>query len=129
MPTSVLSKLVCDRTGLSGHREIKRHYHSEGSSVPAIADLAPEILRLAGGGDPAALAVAVDSVSELRHLALRVAAKIFPKTKLDQVRAGLSGPILNSPAIRQALAPRSGLVFHPVEDAPIEGVRRLLARL
>ena len=86
------------------------------------------MFRLASEGDLTALALVVDSAAELLALATRVAAKLFPATPLDTVRAGLSGAILIHPLILDALAARTPLPLTPITAPPIEGVRRLLAR-
>ena len=54
--------------------------------------------------------------------------KLFPGWHRDTLRAGVSGPILTHAAVRPLLASRSSLNLRPIEEAPIEGVRRLLLR-
>jgi len=102
------------------------YYHADPNRQ--IAGLAPAILRLAAEGDHTAHQLVLDSAGELLALAARVAAKLFPETALDQLPAGLSGPILTHPVVVAAIRARSPLALAPVEGAPIEGVRRLLLR-
>ncbi len=107
---------------------ITKFFYQHAEPNRQIAGLAPALLRLASEGDAAAHQLIVDSVSELLALALQVAAKLFPATALDTLPAGLSGPILTHPVVKQILTSRSPLALAPVEGTPIEGVRRLLAR-
>ena len=107
---------------------VTRFFYHDQAPNQKIAGLAPSILRLATEGDSTAHQLIVDSAGELLELAARVAARLFPDTPLDTLRAGLSGPLLTHPAVLQALAPRSPLPLVPIVEAPIEGVRRLLAR-
>ena len=86
------------------------------------------MLRLATEGDATALALVVESAAELLALATRVATKLFPATPLDSIRTGLSGALLTHPLVVAALAPRTPLPLAPITAAPIEGVRRILAR-
>ena len=93
-----------------------------------IAGLAPAILRLAEDGDSVARDLVAGSVKEHLGLALQVVGKLFPGVDLATLPAGLSGPILTRPVVVAILAEAAGLKLVPVEGAPIEGVRRLLAR-
>lgn len=130
-PPSRLGPTVRDHAALGADADagtITRHFYQHPEPNRLIAALAPAILRLASEGDQTAHALVVDSASELLTLANRVAAKLFPATPLDTLRAGLSGPILTHPVVVQALAPRSPLPLGPVKGAPIDGVRRLLLR-
>mgnify|MGYP007100216847 CR=1 FL=1 len=79
-------------------------------------------------GDATAHQVLVESATELLDLAHRVAAQLFPGTALATIPTGLSGALLIHPTVLAALAPRTPLPLSPITEAPIEGVRRLLAR-
>ncbi len=130
-PPSRLGPTVRDHTQLGDAADagaITRYFYNEASPNHKIAALAPAVLRLATEGDQTAHALIVDSTAELLELAARVAAKLFPGTPLDSLRAGLSGSILTHPTVLQVLAPRSPLPLIPITASPIEGVRRLLAR-
>lgn len=130
-PLSRLSETVRVHTQLGAAAdaaEVTRYFYYHADPNRQIAALAPAILRLASEGDFTANEVVLHSTDELLALATRVAMHLFPGTALDTLPAGLSGPILTHPVVMAALASRSPLHLVPVEGAPIEGVRRLLAR-
>lgn len=130
-PASRLGPTVCDHTLLGPGGDagaITRYFYSDPSPNQKIAALAPAVLRLASEGDYTARLLLIESAGELLDLAARVAAKLFPSTPVDELRVGLSGPILTHPVVHEALAPRSPLPLVPVNGAPIDGVRRLLMR-
>lgn len=102
------------------------YHHQEPNRV--IAALAPAVLKLAGEGDEIARELVVDSAVELLQIATQIAAKLFPDESMELVRAALSGPILTHRAVAPVLMANSSLSLVPVEETPIEGVRRLLAR-
>lgn len=102
------------------------YHHAEPNR--AIAGLAPGVLSLAEDGEPVLREIVLASTGELLALAAHVAAKHFPPTAMNNIRAGLSGPILTHPAVVGALVAGSRLPLVPVEGTPIEGVRRLLGR-
>lgn len=107
---------------------LTRHFYQHPEANRHIAALAPALLRLASEGDLVVQQLVVESVTELSTLAVRVAGKLFPDTPLDALPAGLSGPILTHPFVRDALADHSPLPLTPVAGAPIEGVQRLIQR-
>jgi len=128
---SRLGPTVRDHTRLGDAADaaaVTKFFYQHAEPNRQIAALAPAVLRLASEGDHIAHQIVVESAAELLTLATRMAAGLFPATALDQLPAGLSGPILTHPVVTAALAPRSPLVLTPVEGAPIEGVRRLLMR-
>lgn len=128
---SRLSATVRDATRLGEAADagaISRYFYQHADANRPIAALAPAVLRLASEGDHTAHQLVLESTAELLTLAGRVATKLFPGIALDTLPAGLSGPILTHPVVLPALAPRSPLPLTPVEGAPIEGVRRLVAR-
>lgn len=130
-PASRLAATVRDHTQLGPHADAgacTRFFYQHVEPNRQIAALAPAVLRLATEGDQTTVQLIVDSVSELLAVASRMAGQLFPDTPLDQVPAGLSGPILTHPVVTSALAPRSPLPLTPVEGTPIDGIRRLLAR-
>jgi glucosamine kinase len=126
-----LGHTVRDHTQLGADADaslITRFFYQHAEPNRQIAGLAPALLRLASEGDGAANQLVAESATELVALALRVATKLFPGVALDTLPAGLSGPILTHPVVVGLLSANSPLPFAPVEGAPIEGVRRLLAR-
>lgn len=126
-----LAQTVRDHTQLGAEADaalVTRFFYQHADPNRQVASLAPALLRLASEGDTTAHQLVADSVGELLGLALRVAAKLFPGVALDTLPAGLSGPILTHPVVVALLSSSSPLALAPVEGAPIEGVRRLLAR-
>jgi len=127
-PVSRLSALVRGKTGCRDAAAMIRHFYDEQAPNAQIAALTPAILALAGEDEPVALGLVVDSVGGLLQLATQVAGKLFPYQAYDNLKAGLSGPILTHPAVMPELSSMSRLPLHAIEGAPIEGVRRLLLR-
>ena len=130
-PATRIATLVRDHTQLDSAADaaaVTRFFYQHAEPNRVVAALAPAVLRLAAEGDSTALTLVVDSAAELLALATRVAGKLFPTTPLDSVRTGLSGALLTHPLVVAALAPRTPLPLAPITVAPIEGVRRLLAR-
>lgn len=128
LPTS-LSTVVRDHTGLTQSAAITRFFYQHAEPNKQIAALAPAILRLAEEGDHAAHLIVTESVTALLQLAEDVITKLFPGWHRDTLRAAVSGPILTHRAVRPILATRSSLNLRPVDESPVEGVRRLLLRL
>lgn len=128
---SSLGALVCDHAQLGRGTDANAithffYHHKEPNRV--ISALAPAVLHLAGDGDEIARELVINSAVELLQLATSVAVKLFPGDSIETVRAALSGPILTHRAVAPVLMANSPLALVPVEDTPIEGVRRLLAR-
>jgi len=128
LPTS-LSTLLRDHTGLIDAPAITRHFYQHSDTNKQIAALCPAVLRLAEEGDHAAHQVVAESITALLQLAEDVITKLFSGWHRDTLRAGVSGPILTHAAVRPILNTRSSLNLRPIDDLPIEGVRRLLVRL
>ena len=103
------------------------------TSPAMVADLAQHVFTLAAAGDGAATAIMRDSVAELCRLAGTVQEKLFgrPTPASHGLVVGLSGPILQTSPARAALKLAFGdkVKFVPITDTPVEGLRRLLARL
>lgn len=130
-PPSRLAATVRDHAQLGSEAEVgavTRFFYSEPATNHKIASLAPAVLRLASEGDETARQLIADSAGELLELAARVAARLFAGIAVDEIRAGLSGPILTHPVVRETVLPRSPLALVPITESPIEGVRRMLAR-
>jgi N-acetylglucosamine kinase-like BadF-type ATPase len=131
-PASRLAATVRDHSQLGASADasaITRYFYGDPMPNHKIATLAPAVLRLASEGDYTAHLLILESAGELLDLAVRVAAKLFTDVPADELRVGLSGPILTHPVVLEGLAPRSPLPLVPLTAAPIEGVRRLLMRL
>lgn len=130
-PPSRLGPTVRDQTQLGEAADagaVTRFFYLHADPNRQVAALAPAVLRLAEEGDPTAQQLVAESAGELVTLATRVAMKLFPETPFDTLPAGLSGPILNHPVVRQTISARSPFAFTPITEPPIEGVRRLLLR-
>jgi len=124
--TSGIGKFLQEQTGIAEGQAISRFYYNDSASNPKIAQLAAGVLALAAGGDAAARDLVNTSVMDLLDLAHGVAAKLFPKHKLREIPAGLSGPILTHPFVVETLTASSALPLKPLTAGPIEGVRQLL---
>lgn len=127
-PASRLSTIVRDHSGHRDAPEVTRFFYAHSNPNQKIAALAPAVLHLASEGDLVAHQLVLESVGELFTLATRVATQLFPDVPLDTVPTGLSGPILTHTVVLHAFAPRTPLPLVPITAAPIEGVRRMLAR-
>jgi glucosamine kinase len=127
-PPTRLTKIVRDATQLADAGAITRFFYHHAEPHQQITALAPAVLHLASEGDSAAHQLILDACQPLLDLAQRVTTKLFPDVAPEQLRAGLSGPILTHPAVVAALASRSPLPFFAITERPIEGVRRLLMK-
>ena len=127
-PQSGLGALVRGRTGHTTAAAVAGYFYGDPSTNNGVAALAPEVLRLAADGDPAADEAVCSSVGQLLALAVSVTDKLFPAKRPDAFRAGVSGHVLNHPFAFQALASKAPFPLSRITEPPIEGVRRLLAR-
>ena len=129
-PTA-LSSLVRAHAGLGAAADaatLTRHFYQHAEPNQVIAGLAPGLLGLAAEGDVEARRIVTDSVGELLALALRVVTRLFPGVTPATLAAGISGPILTHAALASFWSAGCPLRVTPVTGAPIEGVRRLVAR-
>ncbi|MDE3084468.1 MAG: ATPase [Verrucomicrobiota bacterium] len=127
-PPSRLAAVVRDAVQADDAGGVTRFFYEQAEATREIASLAPDVLRLAAEDDPAALEITLDACLPLLDLARQVAQKLFADIPPDQLRAGLTGPILTHPKIAGALMPRVPWKLSVITAPPIEGVRRLLAR-
>ncbi|HEY5078471.1 MAG TPA: BadF/BadG/BcrA/BcrD ATPase family protein [Opitutaceae bacterium] len=127
-PASGLSALVTRHTGHSTAGDVSRFFYNDPATNNGVAALAPEVLRLASEGDPAAADSVSESVGSLLALAITVTSQLFPGKRPDSFRAGVSGHILNHPFSYRVLSSKAPFPIERVTEAPIEGVRLLLAR-
>ena len=125
---SRISAVLRDHTGLDEAGAITRFFYDHVEPNRQIAALTPMVLRLTEEGDPTARKLVEESAGELLELAGRVVARLFPGVAPAAVPAGLSGPILTHRVVVSALSLRTSLLLTPIDQLPIEGVRRLLAR-
>jgi glucosamine kinase len=127
-PASGLRALVVKHTGQATAGDVSRFFYDDPATNNGVAALAPEVLRLAGEGDPAAGSAVSESVLDLLALAISVTNQLFPGERPDSFRAGLSGHILNHSFSYRILCAMAPFPLARVTEAPIEGVRLLLAR-
>lgn len=123
-----LASAVCEHAGFNEEESLSRHYYSHPQPNRQIASLAPIVLRLAGEGDTTAAELVRASTGQLLELAVRVARQLFAGATLDNIPAGLTGPILTHPVVLPKLAASAPFMLRCVTEPPIEGVRRLLVR-
>jgi N-acetylglucosamine kinase-like BadF-type ATPase len=127
-PSSALGALVRTRAGESTASGVAAHFYAETTDASGIASLAPEVLRLAEGGDPGAGEVVLNSVLGLLELAVSVSKRLFAGKLPDPFRAAVSGHILNHPFVYRALEAKAPFPLAAISEPPIEGVRLLMAR-
>lgn len=125
---SGLGALVRERTGQSSSGAVSVYFYGDPATNNGVAGLAPDILRLAAGGDGAAAEAVSESVLHLLGLAESVSDQLFPGRRPDNFRAGVSGHILNHPFPFGILCAKAKFPLSRVTEPPIEGVRHLLAR-
>jgi N-acetylglucosamine kinase-like BadF-type ATPase len=127
-PPSRIAPMLCGHTALTDAAAISRFFYHHAEPNKQIAALAPAVLRLTEEGDHTSHQLVLESTGELLDLAMKVVAKLFPGVPLDVLPTGLSGPILTHRVVVSALTSRCSLQFAPLDQPPIEGVRRLLTR-
>ena len=130
---SPLAEALCAHTGLTDYSANSRFFYSDDQANKKIAGFAPRVIALAEADCGAAQQVVADSITDLARQADTVIHRLFPKpaTKLP---CGVSGRILNTAPAAFALRSLASKLNWPVElhfmdTPPIEGVRRLLAKL
>jgi len=128
---SQVSAMICKATGLKDSDAVIRHYYNDDLAHTTIAAVAPRVTEIAANGDPVAQEIVSNSVRKLAELARDVIARVMPKASNESLIVGLSGAIPQTPFARETIASvlGSGCEWVTVNEAPIEGVRRLLARL
>ena len=129
MNTTKLARALCQHMGADDAATLTRRFYQDPDAAERIAPFAPIVLQLATAGNPAATQVVVQSAVELLDVAIQLGEQLFSETMLDRINAGLSGPILTHPIVRDVLAQRAPFPLAPVEGTPIEGVRRMLAEM
>ncbi len=130
---SALAEAVRVHTGLADYRAISRYFYNDAGANSKIAAFAPRVIELAAQDCGPAQQVLADSITELARLADQVIHRLFP-SPVAKLPCGVSGRILNSLPAAFALRSLASKLAWPVElrfmdTSPIEGVRRLLARM
>ncbi len=127
-PATRIAPMLRGHTAMNDAGAITRFFYHHAEPNKQIAALASSVLRLTEEGDLTARQLVLESTGELLDLAMNVVAKLFPGIPLDALPTGLSGPILTHRVVVEALTSRCSLRFAPLDQPPIEGVRRLLMR-
>ena len=130
---SPLAKALCAHTGLADYGANLRLFYNLPEANAKIAAFAPRVLELAAQDCGPAQQVVADSITELARLADQVIHQLFPQPPA-KLPCGVSGRILNSAPAAFALRSLASKLNWPVElrfidTPPIEGVRRLLAKI
>ncbi|HWA25260.1 MAG TPA: BadF/BadG/BcrA/BcrD ATPase family protein [Lacunisphaera sp.] len=129
-PPSDLGAKLKAHTGLADAAANSRYFYTDPAANARITAFAPLVIDLAAHGCAPAQVAVTETLTELVGQARLVTAKLFPAMT---VPCGVSGAILNrAPAVSaiQALAanPPWPVTLNFITAAPIEGVRRLLAK-
>ena len=131
---SALTAALQQHTGRAGYAELSRQFYLGGDADAAIAAFAPAVVDLAGRGCAPAKQIVAESLAGLGALVDAVLQRHFPSATIEApVAGGISGLLLNRPpcleTLRALAATRAWpLRLEPVDQPPIEGVRRLLLR-
>jgi N-acetylglucosamine kinase-like BadF-type ATPase len=133
VPLSPLVEALRSHTGLADYTANSRFFYNDSTANARIAAFAPVALELAAQDCGPAQQVVADSITDLARLADQVIHRVFP-APVSRVPCGVSGRILNSVPAAFALRSLASKLHWPValqflDTAPIEGVRRLLAKL
>ena len=131
-PSPLVSALR-EHTGLADYSANSRFFYNDPAANGKIASFAPRVLMLAEKDYGPALQVVTESIADLARQADAVIHRLFPKS-VAKIPCGVSGRILNSVPAAIALRSLVGKLNWPVDirfmdSPPIEGVRRLLARM
>lgn len=130
-PRTALAEAVVRHTGIADYAGNSRYFYTTEDANARLAAFAPAVLDLARAGNAPAQTAVAGTLTDFVALARSVAARLFGEAP---VVCGVSGAILNhevSAITLRALAatPPWPVEFRFITDPPIEGVRRLLARL
>ncbi|HEX2861729.1 MAG TPA: BadF/BadG/BcrA/BcrD ATPase family protein, partial [Lacunisphaera sp.] len=131
-PLSPLAAALAIHTGFDDYAGNSRFFYNDAAANATITAFAPKVLELAERNCAPARQAVTDSVTDLARLADQVIHRLFP-SPVGSVRCGVSGRLLNSPPAARALRAfaaqlRWAVDLHFITEAPIEGVRRLLAK-
>lgn len=128
---SSVGTAICDALELRESNALTRHFYAPETPQNTMAELAPLVTRLAQADDPVAVEILSASISDLARLAQTVSHQLFGRRPTAPLPVGLSGAILHAVTARVVttaiLGPKHELRL--ITEPPIEGVRRLLARL
>jgi len=130
---SPLAEALRAHTGLADYSANSRFFYYDADANKKISAFAPLVIELAAQDCGPAQQVLADSITEFARLADEVIHRYFPPP-VAHLPCGLSGRILTSvPAVfaLRSLASklRWPVELHFIDTPPIEGVRRLLAKM
>lgn len=131
---SPLAEALCRHCGLDTYAALSRRFYLQADADAVIGDFAPRVIGLASRGCETANWVIAESIAGLGPLVLGMVQKYFPAASGAPPVCGVSGRLLNQPpcfgAVRHLAAAQSWPVrLQPVTEPPVEGVRRLLAKM
>ncbi len=132
-PSSPLLAALREHTGLTDYASNSRLFYNDPEANLKIARFAPRVLALADNHCATAQQIVADSVSGLAQQADQLIGRLFQKST-GKLPCGVSGRILNSTSAAGALREAAAKLNWPVElhfmdTPPIEGVKRLLAKM
>lgn len=127
---TALGEALCAYTGIPDYAATSRYFYTTPDANARVAGFAPHALALAKAGNAPALAALKETLAEFVDFGRQVSTRLFGATP---VVCGVSGNILNhetsASLLRALIAARAWAVkLNFSTAAPIEGVRRLLAR-
>lgn len=133
IPPSPLLVAMREHTGLTDYSSNSRFFYNDPEANAKIARFAPRVLALADNHCAAAQQVVSNSVGGLVQQADQLISRLFPNPA-GKFPCGVSGRILNSAVTANVLRTAVDRLNWPVElhfmdTPPIEGVKRLLAKL
>lgn len=128
---SGLGEALKAHTGLGDSVSITRFFYNEADANARIGAFAPRVVELAQQGCAPAQAALAGTLTDLVEQARLVTEKLFGSAV---VPCGVCGAILNSPPAVYALKALAethawSVEYRFITEPPIEGVRRLLAKL
>lgn len=145
---TALAKALCSYAGLTDYTALSRFFNSDPDANAKIAGFAPRVIDLAEQGDAPAQQIVAESLNGLAGLVNPLLQRFAPAFRLRQsfggqarlqtpdflIPLGISGALLNRPPCFQALRALAAthgwpVELRPIAEPPIEGVRRLLAKM
>lgn len=131
-PTPLLAALR-EYTGLTDYASNSRFFYNDPEANLKIARFAPHVLALADNQCAVAQQLVTDSINGLVQQADQLIGRLFPHSA-EKLSCGVSGRILNNASAAGVLRAAVAKLNWPVElrfmaMPPIEGVKRLLAKL
>jgi glucosamine kinase len=127
---TALGEALCAYTGIPDYAATSRYFYTTPDANARVTGFAPHALALAKAGNAPAVAALKETLTEFVDFGRQISTRLFGATP---VFCGVSGAILNHETSADLL--RGLITAHAwpvtlnfITAAPIEGVRRLLAR-